>query len=420
MDSMLTRFRFFVAICVVLAGAIQTTTGARAQSGGSTPEQYIISVGDELELDILDDSEPPQRFIVGSDGAVQLPYIGGVKVSSIRVSDARELVRNTYIDREIFVDPGVELSIASFRPISVLGDVRTPGNYRYQPFMTAEQAVGLAGGPSVSANNEEARVLERRDLEGTLGELEFDLALAAARFARVRAQLADHTELSWSDLPIEIRPFVNRELFDEHKPGEDRIIAIEGRDRKTQRGLLEDAVLEAGKRVEFLSQREVLETQQIDTARAELERVQQLIERGIMPRSEEAQNELNLSDAEDDLLKVREVRSAAIVQAAGLKGELSQFDINRERDLRIEAQQFLNDINKLVETRASIQDRMRLLQQWMNAASGLDTELLVDYQVRRRTENGVQTKEASSFDELLPGDMLVIVVKPPEALRVAQ
>lgn len=417
---MFRRFGLTAAICAAMTVAGLFSDRAAAQDGVATPEQYVINVGDELELDILDDSDPPQRFVVGSDGAVQLPYIGGLKVASVRVSDAREAVRQTYIEREIFVNPGVELSIASFRPISVLGDVRTPGNYQYQPFMTAEQAVGMAGGPSVSANNEEARVLERRNLEGTLGELEFDLALAAAQFARVQAQLAGQLELDWTDVPPDVRPAVNRELFDEHKPGEDRIIAIEARDRETRRGLLEDAAVEAEKRIAFLDQRETLQKQQIDTARTELERVQKLIERGIMPRSELADNESNVSDAEDDLLQVREERSAAIVQAASLRGELSGFDANRERTLRIEAQQVSNEINKLTASQASIEDRMRLLQQWMNAASGLDTELLIEYRVRRRQDAGVQTQIVSSFDELLPGDMLVIVVKPPEALRVSE
>lgn len=417
---MFPRLWLLARTCLGVMCVCVVAVPVAAQDAVATPENYVISVGDELELDILDDSDPPERFVVGGDGAVQLPFIGGIEVASINVADAREIVRRAYIDREIFVDPEVELSIASFRPISVLGDVRDPGNYDYQPYMTAEQAVGLAGGPSVSANNEEARVLERRGLEGTLGGLEFDLALAAAKFARVQAQLDDRLELSWSDLPTNLRPSINRELFDEHKPGEDRIIAIEARDRATRRGLLQDAALEADKRVNYLDQREDLQIQQIQAAKEELERVSSLVERGLLARSSLSENERLVSQAEGDLLELREGRSAAIVLAANLKGELSQFDAERERTLRTESQEYLNEVNKLIASRSSIEDRMQLLQQWMNAASGLDTELLIEYRVRRRRKEGVQTQVIAAYDELLPGDMLVIVVKPPEALKVSQ
>lgn len=391
-----------------------------AQVASVTQDLFVISVGDELELDILDDSDAPQRFIVGRDGAVQLPYIGGLQVASTTIRDARENVRRAYIDRQIFVDPRIELSIASFRPVSVLGDVRTPGNYDFQPFMTAEQAVGLAGGVTVSVTNEEARVLELRNLEGTLGGLEFDLALAAAKFARVQAQLAGEQEVSLNNVPADLRPWINKSLFDEHKDGEDRIIALDARDRETRRGLLEEAIEEAKKRVEYLSQRETLQTHQVGLLKAEVERQQDLFERGLVSRSNLSDSERLVTEEESDLLFVREQSSAAIVQAATLQSDLSSFDADRERTLRTEGQIHLNDIKKIVSERSSIEDRMQLLKQWMNAASGLDTEVLIDYRVRRRTEVGVQTETIAAYDELLPGDMLVIVIKSPEALKVSQ
>ena len=409
-----------VPVCLGMVLLCAGSAPGAAQVASATQDLFVISVGDELELDILDDSDAPQRFIVGRDGAVQLPYIGGLQVAATTIRDARENVRRAYIDRQIFVDPRIELSIASFRPVSVLGDVRTPGNYAFQPFMTAEQAVGLAGGVTVSVTNEEARVLELRNLEGTLGRLEFDLALAAAKFARVQAQLAGEQEVSLNNLPADLRPWINKSLFDEHKDGEDRIIALDARDRDTRRGLLEEAIEEAKKRVEYLSQRETLQTHQVGLLKAEVERQQDLFERGLVSRSNLSDSERLATEEESDLLFVREQSSAAIVQAATLQSDLSSFDADRERTLRTEGQTHLNDIKKIASERASIEDRMQLLKQWMNAASGLDTEVLIDYRVRRRTEVGVETETIAAYDELLPGDMLVIVIKSPEALQVSE
>lgn len=400
-------FGVYIAIAPISCAIAQTVT---------IPDNYVINVGDEIEVDILDDNDPPQIYSVGRDGAVQLPYIGGVDVAAITVGEARELVRRTYVDEEIFVDPSVELSVAGFRPIAVLGDVRTPGNFEFQPFLTAEQAVGLAGGAAISANNEEARVLERRTLEASLTNLEYDLALSAARYARVQAQLAGAEELSWADVPPDLRGDVSRELFTEHKLEEDRIIALERRDSVTRRELLVGAIAEAETRIELLSQRVEVQSELLVGEQEELVRTREVVARGLAPRANEAAAERVASVAEGDLLSLQEQKSAATLQMADLKGALSRFDAEREQALRSDGQSFLSAINRSVADRASIEDRIRLIDQWMNAAVGMQTDILLRYQVRRRNPNGTETVSIHPYDELLPGDVLVVTVIPPEAL----
>jgi exopolysaccharide production protein ExoF len=395
------------ALCILCAGRLPA----------AAPDNYKINVGDELEFDILDDEDPPQLFTVGRDGMVQLPFIGGMPVEAVSVGDARELIRRTYVEREIFVSPAVELSIASFRPIFVLGDVRDPGNYDFQPFLTAEQAVGLAGGAAISANNEEARILERRNLEGTLSSLEYDLALLAAQYARVKARLNGEDSVSWANVPPDVRPGVNRELFDEHKVNEDQIILLEVRDSAQRRQLLAEAVAEAEERITLLDQREGVLSQALEVTKGELERIKDLVERELVPKADVNVRILAVKRAEDVLLEMREQRSAARVQLAGLRGQLSQFDAEREKTLVSESQRYWSEIKKLVSNRQSLEDRLGLLQQWVNAARGLETALLIEFQVRRREGEGVQNLILQPFDELVPGDLLVVVVKPPESLR---
>ncbi|SDC03881.1 polysaccharide biosynthesis/export family protein [Ruegeria marina] len=401
-----------VAFCGVL-GAVSIALAA-------TPDSYLINVGDELEMDILDDNDPPQRFTVGRDGAVQLPFIGTFEVAAIPVGEARVLIERSYVEREIFVNPSIELSIASFRPISVLGDVRRPGNFDYQPFMTTEQAVGLAGGPAISANNEEARILERRDLEGRLNGLEFDLALAAAQYARVQAQMAGKDAAEWNDVPPDLRADINRELFDEHKAKEDQVITLASQDVTTRRKLLTDAADEARTRIKLLEEREAVQKQVQEVTLRELDRVKEMAERGLVPKSSINENELRAKQVESQLLQLKEQRSAARVQLADLASQLSQFDSDREKNLLNDSQVYWSEINKLRSARVSLEDRMHLLEQWMNAARGLDTEMLLEYQVRRREDGRIKDVVVKPYDELLPGDLLVVVVRSPETLEAGQ
>lgn len=402
-------------------------TGARAAflllgmaaagfSATATPDGYTINIGDELEMDILDDSDPPQRFSVGSDGQVQLPFIGGIAVENITLGQARDLIRNTYVEREIFVAPTVELSVANFRPIFVLGDVRNPGNYDFQPFLTAEQAVGLAGGPAISTNNEEARVLERRNLQGALTGLDSDLARLVTQYARVQAQLAGRAEVRWTDVPDEVRPVIDRELFDTLKPKEDEIIALEERNRATRRRQIEDAVTEAANRIALIDQREQVQSQALERIRGELDRNRILVTRGLKTQSSVTQYDQDVSRQEAALLELREQRSTALVKLNELQSELSQIDTEWHKQLLSQSQAYWSEINKLRSQRASLEDRTMLLEQWMTATNGTGTELLVEYRVRRRGRGGLQQIRLAPLDELVPGDLLVVTVKPPEAL----
>lgn len=385
-------------------------------SATATPDGYTINIGDELEMDILDDSDPPQRFSVGSDGQVQLPFIGGIAVENITLGQARDLIRNTYVEREIFVAPTVELSVANFRPIFVLGDVRNPGNYDFQPFLTAEQAVGLAGGPAISTNNEEARVLERRNLQGALTGLDSDLARLVTQYARVQTQLAGRTEVRWTDVPDEVRPVIDRELFDTLKPKEDEIIALEERNRATRRRQIEDAVTEAANRIALIDQREQVQSQALERIRGELDRNRILVTRGLKTQSSVTQYAQDVSRQEAALLELREQRSTALVKLNELQSELSQIDTEWHKQLLSQSQAYWSEINKLRSQRASLEDRTMLLEQWMTATNGTDTELLVEYRVRRRGRGGLQQIRLAPLDELVPGDLLVVTVKPPEAL----
>ncbi|MEY8099554.1 polysaccharide biosynthesis/export family protein [Falsihalocynthiibacter sp. S25ZX9] len=399
-------------ISVLALTAFFAVTNAMAASS----DAYIISVGDELEFDVLDDNDPPQRFIVGRDGSVQFPLIGGVTVGSMTLGNARLFIHKAYVDKQIFVNPQIELSIANFRPISVLGDVKNPGNFDYQPQMTAEQAVGMAGGPSISANNEEARVLERRSLEGALDSLKFEMALLAAQYARAQAQLNGDNSVVWADVPPKIRSAISREIFDEHRIEEDRIIALESHDIETRRKLLTDSVAEALTRISLLTERKAVSQSIVDQTNEEAKRVVNLAERGLVPSSQVSGKQLEVSQAESQVLQMREQISAAKVQLADLQGQLSRFDTNTEEQLLSQKQVSLSEINKAMSRRASLEDRMRLIQQWMNAASGMETELLLEFQVRRRIGGHTDNIIVEPFDELLPGDLLVILVKTPEAL----
>jgi polysaccharide export outer membrane protein len=47
---------------------------------------------------------------------------------------------------QLIRDPSVSVEVLAYRPIFVLGEGNTPGQYAYQPGMTVVTAVAVAGG----------------------------------------------------------------------------------------------------------------------------------------------------------------------------------------------------------------------------------------------------------------------------------
>lgn len=382
---------------------------------------YLLKIGDELELDILDDSDPPQRFVVGSDGAVRLPLLGGLEVVNLSLEEARELIRETYVARQIFVNPMIDLSIAAYRPIFVTGDVRNPGFYEFRLFISAEQALGLAGGPVVPVNNAETRVLERRALEGSLSAVEADLARYATEFARVRAQVQGGDEVRWEDLPAPVRPFINQDAFLALKPVEDEIIILERRDHETQTRLLHEAIAETETELALLRERESAQVTTAERAQADIARGQELADRGIQAAGTLSQLHRISAEAEDLLLQIRTQQTAARRRLGDLQREASRLESNREQRLLSEGQSLWSEIAKLESNRQSIIDRLDLLRQWISSAANAELEARVEYRVRRRAPEGVNTFDIDGLAELLPGDLLIVTVRPPDVVaRLSQ
>ena len=128
---------------------------------------YVISTSDTLEMSIFREPDLTTRSRVGSDGTVQLPLIGDVKVAGMTVRVAREMIRKRY-DADYLVDPQVYLNVIDYaqRKFTVMGQVSRPGTYDFPGGSTLSllQAVGMAGGFTRTADR--SKVVVRRSAKG--------------------------------------------------------------------------------------------------------------------------------------------------------------------------------------------------------------------------------------------------------------
>ncbi len=76
-----------------------------------------------------------------------------IKVTGMTIKQVEQHVYQG-LKGDYFVEPNVFVGIVQYRPFYIHGEVKKPGGYPYQPGMTVNQAIALAGGLTERASRE--------------------------------------------------------------------------------------------------------------------------------------------------------------------------------------------------------------------------------------------------------------------------
>ena len=114
--------------------------------GPDVKGEYIIGVGDLLNVLVWDQEKMSARVRVRSDGFVSLPFLDDVPVAGMTpVTLARSLEGRL---KQFIVTPQVTIVVEEAKPlsVSVLGQVQQPGLFNLDPGASIAQALAAAGG----------------------------------------------------------------------------------------------------------------------------------------------------------------------------------------------------------------------------------------------------------------------------------
>lgn len=428
-----------LVLCAALGAAAQEV---RDLAGEETT--YRLTVGDVVDFDFLDDDAPPLRLVVNDRGALQAPLLGAVDVDGLTISEAVDRLRLAYIGGDLLVDPKIDLSVAAYRPIYVLGDVRKPGLIDYRPLLTVEQAVGLAGGLSTQTVSGEEQLLAEAALRGELRVIDADLAREAAVIARLRAQVMaagaeapaeasaaapaetpaealvealveapDGGALSYEDVPSAVRAYVSAAAFAVYAEGEAQLLTLEQRSAGQEKALLTSEIAAREQEIALLSERATNQTAQIALRGAELERVRSLVERGLQRSNDLPRLEREMSEAEGRVLDIARQQAEVRGEIAQLRREQSRSVETRGQTALQQLQEHLVAVEKLLARRASVEERVFLAAGWESERSRTAFSIETSYTVRRGRGAAMRTLSAERIAELAPGDVLLVSIDLP-------
>ena len=137
--------------------------------------QYRLSSGDVLKISVF--GEPDLSFEeirLNDAGTFSYPFLGSVEARDKTAGDIERLITDKLKAEGYLVDPRVSVSVTTYREFYISGEVKSPGGYPYQPGLTLDRAIALAGGLTERASTKrisivrgsgEARASEKATLD---------------------------------------------------------------------------------------------------------------------------------------------------------------------------------------------------------------------------------------------------------------
>jgi Periplasmic protein involved in polysaccharide export len=113
--------------------------------------EYRLSRGDRLKLEVFREEGLSGEYVINDQGMIGLPMVGQVQAAGKTVSQLREELTAT-LGQEYVRNARLNLDVVSYRPIYILGEVQTPGEYAYSDKMSVYALVAKAGGFTYRAN----------------------------------------------------------------------------------------------------------------------------------------------------------------------------------------------------------------------------------------------------------------------------
>jgi polysaccharide export outer membrane protein len=154
-----------IIIPIGLALALQPgVVQAQAPAVASTAANYRISAGDQLDIYVWGDERLQRSLSVLPDGSFSFPLAGTVSASGRTPTDVEGELSKLLAPQYKGVPPQVTVSVKvpSGMQISVIGKVRTPGNFSPTRYVDVLGALALAGGPTDFADVGNILILRRQ------------------------------------------------------------------------------------------------------------------------------------------------------------------------------------------------------------------------------------------------------------------
>ena len=381
--------------------------------------EYRLGAGDTLELAVAGLPEWRQRVVIQIDGTVSVAGVGTVQAAGSTIRQVQSAIEATLTnkvlrsrgadgrERQMLLQPGdVAVAVAEYRPVSVGGDVQTPGQYAFRPQMTVRHALAASGGVSLVRGRVPTNGLDAVEFDRERTSILLEFARETAHAWRLEAELRGADMVQEQPLGGVPAP---QPVLAEAVRIETRELKVSLENLARERAYLVSAAAQADEQIAMLLRQDQEEKRGVEADMEELERVTKLLGTGsvVNQRVTDSRRAVLLSSTR------RLQTSTRLVEVRQLREELlwRQAKLGKQRELEI--------LQAIRETRGKLADLIARLgatgqKLALVGRSQTDTVPLValaNLFIIRRAGGAWDRVVAHAETELQPGDAVEVELK---------
>jgi polysaccharide export outer membrane protein len=150
-----------VFIAAVLALTACSSDGTRMpRDARAMPEpardsgtSYRLGVGDRVKVTVLGQPDLSGESEVDAGGKIVVALAGAIDAAGQTVNEVQNQIQSRYAG-QILRNPQVAVQVVEYRQLTIAGEVKTPGRYKFTFGMDVRAAIALAGGFDRRANKD--------------------------------------------------------------------------------------------------------------------------------------------------------------------------------------------------------------------------------------------------------------------------
>ena len=119
----------------------------------SAQDVYVLGAGDKVAIKVFGQDDLSIETLLGNSGKINYPFLGEIAVAGMSLTEVEQHITKG-LKGDYLISPNVYVHVVEYRPFYIHGEVKKPGGYSYQPGMTINQAVALAGGLTERASKD--------------------------------------------------------------------------------------------------------------------------------------------------------------------------------------------------------------------------------------------------------------------------
>jgi len=136
-----------IKLCLLSLILILSTT-----SQAEVTSDYRLGTGDKVSIKVFGEEELSAEFTLSDAGTISYPFLGEINVLDKTTGELSNLLTRMLGDGYI-VNPSINVEVISYREFYINGEIENPGAYPYQPGLTLQKAVAMAGGYTERASS---------------------------------------------------------------------------------------------------------------------------------------------------------------------------------------------------------------------------------------------------------------------------